>query len=197
MRKQLTRFMGIMLAVAGLISMSGGKVAASITPTLDSVTPSGGNFVYNYHADLTSDQSIISGSFVTIYDFSGLVGTPTVDQPGWTVSTALVGKTAAGTAPTDNPTILNFSITWTGGTVAGPVPAIITFHATSTFNQTNILAGNLQFTSQATKTTLPGSPFGSIGPVTGPNSLVPEPTSFVLLALGLPACLFLRRKIRV
>src|SRR5438477_6267465 len=99
--------------VLGLALLASGILIAraDIIPTLDSVTGSSPNFTWNYSANVTVDQTINSGDFFTIYDFSSIMPTIASQPSGWTFSTALLGPTAPLTSPTDNSTLWN--VTWT------------------------------------------------------------------------------------
>src|SRR5436305_596997 len=46
---------------------------ASIIPVLDSVTPDGAVFDFNYHITLSGDQGLRNGSKLVIYDFLGYI----------------------------------------------------------------------------------------------------------------------------
>ena len=82
--------------VLGLAVLASGILIAraDIIPTLDSITGSSPNFTWNYSANVTVDQTVNSGDFFTIYDFSSIMPTTTTQPSGWTFSTALVGPTA-------------------------------------------------------------------------------------------------------
>src|SRR6266436_2348578 len=86
-------------------------VRGVIIPTLDSVTGSSQNFTWNYSANVTVDQTVNSGDFFTIYDFSSIMPTTTTQPSGWTFSTALLGPTPSSVLPTDNASLWN--LTWT------------------------------------------------------------------------------------
>ena len=59
----------------GLVAVGVSIIAArgDIIPTLSSISPSGGNFTWNYSANVTVDETINPGDFFTIYDFGSIV----------------------------------------------------------------------------------------------------------------------------
>ena len=109
------------VATVGFSAAIGGSAQASIIATLDSVTAAGGGvFNYTYNATLAADEQIVSGSFLTIYDFGQVVGSLPASTTGlmstanFAYSQALTGATPALTAPIDNPAVLNVTATYNG-----------------------------------------------------------------------------------
>jgi len=145
---------------------------ADIIPTLDSITGSSPNFQWNYAANVTVDQTVNTGDFFTIYDFSSIMPTTTFQPAGWTFSTALIGATAPLVTPTDNPNLWNLTWQYTGAPIDGSA-ALGIFSAVTTTDQ--LRSG--QFSAQATRTsgTEAGSKVSNIGHVAVP---VPEPSTF-------------------
>ena len=96
-------------------------------------------------------------------------------QPaGWTFSQALVGPTAALTSPTDNPSILNLTWTYSGATAISGSAALGIFSVVTSTDQ--LKTG--QFTAQATRSGGPdaGTKVSNIGQVSVP---VPESTALL------------------
>ncbi len=178
--------LGLAITAAALLS-----VKADIIPTLGSVTPSGGNFQWNYTVNLTIDQTLTSGSYFTIYDFGAPIGA-TVQPAGWTFSSSLLGTTPGTVLPADDPTVFNLTWTYTGATTMIGPSGLGTFSAVSetSLNRPDNYAGS------ATKTSN-GEPTANIGTVSVP---VPEMSALLPMvgvcgfgAIGL-ASSFLRRR---
>jgi hypothetical protein len=159
--------------VLGLAVLASGILIArgDIIPTLDSITGSAPNFTWNYSANVTVDQTVNSGDFFTIYDFSSIMPTTTTQPSGWTFSTALVGPTAALTSPTDDPSLWNLTWTYSGASIAGSA-ALGMFSVVTSTDQLK----DGQFTAQATRNSGPnaGTKISNIGVVSVP---VPEPSA--------------------
>src|SRR5437016_10424521 len=150
-----------------------------IIPTLSSVTGSSPNFTWNYAANVTVDQTVNTGDFFTIYDFGSIAPGSNTQPTGWTFSQALIGPTAALTSPTDNPSILNLTWTYTGTTPINGSAALGVFSVITGTDQ--LKTG--QFTAQATRNSGPdaGTKISNVGNVAVP---VPEPSAlFPILSL--------------
>jgi len=158
--------------ILGLVLIGSGILIAraDIIPTLSSVTGSSPTFTWNYSANVTVDQTVTTGDFFTIYDFSSIMPTTTTQPSGWTFSTALVGQTAALTTPTDDPTKWNLTWTYSGASISGSA-ALGIFSAVTSTDQLKMG----QFTAQATKSNDPaGTKVSNVGSVSVP---VPESTA--------------------
>jgi hypothetical protein len=152
---------------------------ADIIPTLSSVTGSSPNFTWNYSANVTVDQTVNPGDFFTIYDFGSIAPGSNTQPTGWTFSQALVGPTAALTSPTDNPSILNLTWTYSGTTAINGSAALGLFSVITSTDQ--LKTG--EFTAQATRSNGPqvGTKVSNIGSVAVP---VPEPSAlFPIMSL--------------
>ena len=167
--------------VLGLALLASGILIAraDIIPTLDSVTGSSPNFTWNYSANVTVDQTVNTGDFFTIYDFSSIMPTTTTQPSGWTFSTALLGPTAPLTSPTDNASLWNLTWTYSGAAIPGSA-ALGMFTVVTSTDQLR----DGQFTAQATRNSGPnaGTKVSNIGTVAVP---VPEPSAlFPILSLA-------------
>ncbi len=121
-------------ALAGLVAA--GSAQASLVPTLSSVTPTTGGFLYIYNLKLTGDQGLSEsapdplsglsfGSQAVIFDFAGYVQgsvfaafNPGLDPGGnFTASAPLTTNTTnMATVPgeVDDPNLVNLTFTYTG-----------------------------------------------------------------------------------
>ena len=147
---------------------------ADIIPTLDSITPGSGTFDWNYTANVTADEMVVTGDYFTIYDFQGLIVGSNQQPADWTFSTSLTGVTPSTTNPQDDPTIPNLTWTYVGTeTLVGPQPL-----GTFTVSTTTNLMGTDNFTASATRSNGPnaGTDVDNIGTVAVP---VPEMSSFL------------------
>src|SRR5580692_5709363 len=115
----------VLTALAGL-ALSGLAMANITVIATPTVTPTAGDWTWTYDVTLGGDETATSsvpggscagtqlpgcsGTFFTIYDFAGLVGTPTAPT-GWTEETQTTGATPGGVTPflTDDPTISNIT----------------------------------------------------------------------------------------
>ena len=176
--------LGLALFASGILI-----ARADIIPTLDSITGSAPNFTWNYSANVTIDQTVNTGDFFTIYDFSSIMPTTTTQPSGWTFSTALVGPTAPLTSPTDNPNLWNLTWTYSGSAITGSAALGIFSVVTST---DQLKDG--QFTAQATRNSGPnaGTKVSNIGTVAVP---VPEPSA-LLPIIGVCAAALISRFVR-
>src|SRR3954470_4788852 len=128
MRKAL--ILGLVLVGAGIL-----VARADIIPSLSSVTGSAPNFTWNYSANVTVDETVNTGNFFTIYDFSSIMPTTTTQPAGWTFSTALLGPTPGLVNPTDNANMWNLTWTYTGTTAIPGAAALGTFSAVTSTDQ--------------------------------------------------------------
>lgn len=186
------------VVVATLLMILGvhGAAHATLIPTLGSVAPSGGNFLWSYDVALAFDQNAVGGSaqsanpvlpsasvgdFVTIYDFRGFVSGSCFAPGGWTCQTQALGFTPNTQTPADSPSLTNLTFTRTGSTLNGPVADLGDFGAQTSISLTD--AGI--FTSRGTRNQGPleGTKIDSVGQVTVP-ALAPVPEPATLLLLG-------------
>ena len=166
-----------------------GAAHANVTPTLLSVAPSAGNFLFTYSVTLDSDQGLVFGSKSSIFDFAGYIpGSVTSSDPLFAAGTELF-TSGLLTPPgfTDDPTITNLTLTWIGHPYrvsGGPFPETnFTLTALSKFRSVRFDG----YTSHAVKNN--GAAVGkdtfNVGPVAVPvGPGVPEPGSWALMILG-------------
>jgi hypothetical protein len=135
-------------ALVALPLLLGAAVAnADMEFILDSVTPDGANFDWNYSLQVsgslnpsaTNGTTCVggtacnpSGTFATIYDINGFVAASVSGPSGWGATAQLTGRTPQQTLPIDSGSVINVTFTYTGATVSGPV-TISGFDITSTF----------------------------------------------------------------
>jgi len=182
------------LALAGAVFTAWGAISLDFPPSVSS--NGSGGFTWDYTAQLDSHETVVTGSFFTIYDFGNVLpGSATTQPAGWTPSFSLLGANPAGTNVHDDPNILNITWTYTGtAPIVGASPETLlgTFGIVAATNQSH----DGDYASQAT-TTGPGSIDAHIG-----NTDVPVPEMSALLPIvsvctaGLLAMLpgFLRRR---
>jgi hypothetical protein len=168
---------------------------ADIIPTLSSVAPAVGGFTWNYSSNVTVDETVNHGDFFTIYDFGPFSLGSNTQPAGWTFSSSLLGTNPSLLTPTDNPSILNLTWTYTGTTPITGSAALGIFSVVASIDQLR----TSDFASEATRTSGPnaGSKVDNIGAISVPvpemSALLPvlSVCSAALLSL-LPS--FLRRQ---
>jgi hypothetical protein len=196
--------------------LSPGQIRADLLITLSGTAPSGANTAYTYNVFLApgfeldkngSKGNTSTGNLFTLYDFVGLVGSPTVSGAlhgnGFTaVTTPFTGSTPSQTAPTDDPTIKNITLKYTKNTetsnpASGMNLFLGQFTAISTFGPSS--GANITYAA-ATQKNLPGSLedellANNVSQVVGPT-IVPEPATLLAASLALPMLggLYLRRR---
>ncbi len=177
--------------VLGLVAFATSSFVAyaDIIPTLSSVTGSSPNFTWNYTANVTVDETVNTGDFFTIYDFSAIMPTTTPQPAGWTFSTALLGPTPALVSPTDSASLYNLTWTYSGAAIVGAA-SLGTFSAVTSTDQLKMG----QFTAEASRSGAPvGTKIDNIGNVSVP---VPESTSLLPLIGICGAALFFAPRLR-
>lgn len=183
--------LGILASVAFAFTAS-----ADIIPTLSGITPSGGgDFTWNYSATVTNDQTLTTGNYFTIYDFSNIAPTTIVTPANWSYTTQTIGVTPGLTNPPDSAAFFNITFTYNGpNAVAGPQD-LGTFSINTNTNQTM----NGYFAAEARRSSGPnaGSPIDNVGhlavPVPEMSALAPLAGFCGIGAIGL-ASSFLRRR---
>ena len=160
---------------------------AGLLPVSATVTPDGSNQRYTYGIVLTSDSTLKTGDFFTIYDFQGTVPGSNVQPAGFTLTSANTGGTPVGTTPVDDPAKPNLTWTYTGPGLSGQIGlgnfSVISTNAPSpdaaSFTSQTHRQIDGQVDSNITETTIPGSTIET------PAS-VPEPATLALMGIGLP-----------
>src|SRR5262249_4267896 len=159
-----------------------GLARAGFVPTLVSVTNNGPNFDYLYQVDVTPGDRSDTNSFLVLYDFAGLVGSPSFVNDGtafnggrFSLSTQATGPTPPSTSPTDLAGLLNVVLTNTSlSGFVGPFPDVARFEVTSSLPASG--APTSTFGSRAIDA-LNGGSHNFLGNYQGPMA-IPEPPSF-------------------
>jgi len=168
------------VALSAMLPVS--RARADILPAVGTptVTAVAGGFNWTYNITLTVTQQLLNGDSFTIYDFGPGV---LVSKPSsWDVSTdafaPISGMSSTGTAVPTQTDALNWTFTWTDGTIFGEVnlgnfvifstsgtPTMAAFMGRGT-DQVSMLKN-----ANVTNTMVPMA--------------TPEPATFVLLASGM------------
>jgi len=185
-----------LLTAAVVAVATAGTVGAGIIPASVTVTPEAGNFRWQYAIVLPTDMKLQAGDYFTIYDFGGLVSgsqfiDPTNSSAGdWSMEVLKAGQVPVGLAPDDDAAIDNLVFRYNGGSGLTGQVGLGNFGAVSTVGtstQTDFTGQNPQATNgdldrNIINTIAPGVP-----PVVDPMPGVPEPTTLLLAAIGIPA----------
>jgi hypothetical protein len=178
-----------------------GQANAGLLPVSATVTPDGSNFRYTYGIQLTSDSTVKTGDYFTIFDVPNLVPASAVTPSGWAVSVSNTGGNPNGTVPGDSPTIPNLKFTYTGPVLTGQM-GLGNFSYISTngnavnwpYSFTSVTQRQIDGANESnvTSTIVPstgentGGGGGNTGGGGGPTPGVPEPASLALFGLGIP-----------
>jgi len=187
--------------VATAVPASAGLLPVSATTAAD-----GSNTRYTYGVVLTSNSTLQSGDYFTIFDFSKPIASTAVMPTGWTVSLNPLGGNPGGTVPGDSPNIPNLTYVYHGPTLTGSVglgnfmidssisASTSTPYSFASFTQQTANGAN---ESNITSVMVPVVP--SSGGTTGTQGSggtppgVPEPSTLLLMGIGLPFLCFARR----
>jgi hypothetical protein len=178
-----------LIAVAVAAAAFAAPTQAGIIPASVTVTPEAGNFRWTYSVVLPTDMKLQAGDYFTIYDFGGLVPGTNSQPTDWSFNTSKVGPVPVGLAPVDSPGADNLSWTYNGATIPTGQVGLGNFWAVSSvgtsatvaFTAQNPQASTGQIDRNIVDTLAPAIP----GPVTPPSG-VPEPTTMLMAALGIP-----------
>ncbi len=177
------------------------EAKAGLVPIQVSVTPSGGLHRYTYAVLLPTDAILRSGDYFTIYDFDGYVagsdkvsGSPYAND--WTFEANPLGRTPSGVTPTDSTSILN--LTWTYN---GPLIGLESSVGLGNFWAESPFPTTTKSWFAARTGTTGGSYDDNITPTVVPvptsaPPVVPEPSTFLLAALGLPLLAIVRSRFK-
>ena len=203
--------LGLAAVVAGVLASS---AQAGLLPLSATVMPDGDNYRYTYGVMLTSNSTLQNGDQFVIYDFNGLIGGSNTQPAGFSFATMTTGGNPGRTVPNDNPTMPNLVWTYTGDTPLVGQIGLGNFTALSTLPESNVStdfvsrthvedpSGDLRAEDNITGTRAPsGTDIQPPPPPVDvdPPSGVPEPSSLILLAAGVPLLFgvrFLRGKRR-
>jgi hypothetical protein len=168
------------------LGMSVGTVRAGLLPTDVTYSAEGGAYRFTYSVTLTSDLELHPGDFFTIYDFAGFIPGSNTQPANFTFSSDKTGPTPSRVSPDDNPGIENLTWTYNGPITAIGQDLLGDFTALSIY-------GNTQEDSFTARThrVVGGSVDSNITDTTVPvpcGPQVPEPTTLLLIAAGLPVC---------
>lgn len=184
-----TWILGVLAAVGLCSSANAGLLPVNVT-----VTPDSGLFRWTYAIVLPTDSQIQPGDYFTIYDFAGFQQNPATSQPeGWTNSVTNVGPTPPNVNPQDDPNIPNLTWAYSGPIVTTGQVGLGNFWAFSEYEDSteSFFTAKTHRTSDGrvdqniTDTVVPV-------PTSGPPA-VPEPSTLLLAALGLPAIGVIRK----
>ncbi len=158
---------------------------AGLLPTSFQVDPDGSNFRFTYGVVLTSDSSLRTGDYFTIYDFAGFIPGSNHQPAGFSFSSSLVGVTPEGLLPYDDPNIPNLTWTYTGPDTTFGQIGLGNFWAVSEYG--DVSEGH--FTARSHRS-VDGKRDSNITdtqvPVPMAPPAVPEPATLTLLGLSLP-----------
>ena len=195
----------VLVAALTAIGLAGPASAAVIT--LESITPVGGNFQFNYQGTLGPDEGVKGSdpnqSFLVIFDFAGYVDgsifTPSPNVVGSVEFTTDVGGFILP-PHTDDPTIENLVFTYVGPdlrTMDGPFDPL-NFNglgALSIYSQTRIDAFTA-FTIKNNPDDVENTLTVQVGQDLVPT--IPEPATWAMMigGLGLVGASMRRRRVR-
>lgn len=188
-----------------------GTASAGLLPLTANAVPDGDNFRYTYGVMLTSNSQLIKGDQFVIYDFNGFVDGSAKQPADFSFSTAKVGGNPGRTVPNDNPEMPNLVWTYTGDTPLVGQIGLGNFTALSTQPAASVTTdfvsktqvedpnGDIRDEDNITHTKAPAgtdiqpvptptptpTPDPTPAPV-GPPAGVPEPSSMLLFACGIP-----------
>jgi hypothetical protein len=178
-----------MKLIFSLLVLAVGSARCDLIPTLQSISTLNDGFAWEYQVNLASGSRLEAGSYLTLYDFSGLIGA--VAPTGWAYSIQPLGVTPSKTLPTDS-SVDNVTFFWTGTPVAGPV-SLGPFIVKSTLSGPVVTATT--FTSSTVKDgggVLNGTLLMNIGSAEGPlaPTETPEPAAMGTTAVALIAMVY-------
>jgi hypothetical protein len=189
------------MAVGAMFLATQGAKAETLLPVLTGKTQLG-PALYRYFYDVNLEgtgtgSNVITGSFITIYDFFGFTGSAGV-QAGvgsgvgaWATTTSLLGvNPPLSSPPADSGTDLNVTFTYTGAQQNANVTPIFGFYIDSIYGTTSTVRNTLYGSADKDDTGGDQSNYGRVQGATVPE--MSTVVSFVgLLGAGL---LGLRRR---
>jgi hypothetical protein len=191
-----------LLAACALSLLPSVSAWANIIPTNISVTGTGTyTYTWTYDLQLSADQNapsgsapgsnpvsrsdLLTGAFLTLYDFAGYVDGSCAGPAGWTCTSQMVGYTPDDVLPTDNPGVRNITWTYTSGpTLLGQPHGLDLglFTALSDYYRPTMVSYAAR--GMMNRGPAEGTWADNVGLATAPTS-VPEPSSMALVGLGL------------
>ena len=189
-----------MALATAILAGSGATAQGGLLPLSATVMPDGDNYRYTYGVMLTSNSTLQNGDQMVIYDFTGLVPGSNDQPAGFSFAAMNEGGNIGRTVPNDNPEMPNLVWTYTGDTPLIGQIGLGNFSALSTNPESNVSTDfvsrthvedpngevreedNITHTKAPSGTDIQPPPPPPVDPPSG----VPEPSTMLLLAAGLP-----------